>query len=81
MPTLEFNGKQHIYAHHLTIPSPTPRIRRTLAPATQMISPTTASFTATTTPHKKNRKKPATQDGHRLRRYKHRFKVERFSLG
>ena len=29
-------------------------------------------------PHKKNRKKPATQDGRRLRRYKHRFKVERF---
>ena len=32
-------------------------------------------------PHKKNRKKPATQDRRRLRRYKHRFKVERFSLG
>lgn len=29
-------------------------------------------------PHRKNRKKPATQDGRRLRRYKHRFKVERF---
>ena len=29
-------------------------------------------------PHKKNRKKPATQDGRRLRRYKRRFKVERF---
>jgi len=28
-------------------------------------------------PHKKNRKRPATQDG-RLRRYKRRFKVERF---
>ena len=32
-------------------------------------------------PHKRNRKKPATQDGRRLRRYKRRFKVERFSLG
>ena len=29
-------------------------------------------------PHKKNRKRPVTQDGRRLRRYKHRFKVERF---
>lgn len=29
-------------------------------------------------PDKKNRKKPGTQDGRRLRRYKHRFKVERF---
>ena len=29
-------------------------------------------------PHKKNRKKQATQDGRRLRRYKRRFKVERF---
>ncbi|MCG9129514.1 transposase [Candidatus Poribacteria bacterium] len=29
-------------------------------------------------PHRKNRKRPATQDGRRLRRYKHRFKVERF---
>ena len=29
-------------------------------------------------PHKKNRKKLATQDGRRLRRYKRRFKVERF---
>lgn len=29
-------------------------------------------------PHRKNRKKPATQDGRRLRRYKRRFKVERF---
>ena len=29
-------------------------------------------------PHKKNRKKAATQDGRRLRRYKRRFKVERF---
>ena len=29
-------------------------------------------------PHKKNRKKPTTQDGRRLRRYKRRFKVERF---
>lgn len=28
-------------------------------------------------PHKKNRKRPATQDGRRLRRYKRRFKVER----
>ena len=28
-------------------------------------------------PHKRNRKKPATQDGRRLRRYKRRFKVER----
>ena len=28
-------------------------------------------------PHKKNRKRPATQDG-RLRRYKRRFKVQRF---
>ena len=32
-------------------------------------------------PHKKNRKKLATQDGRRLRRYKRRFKVERFFLG
>ena len=29
-------------------------------------------------PHKKNRKRPVTQDGRRLRRYKRRFKVERF---
>ena len=29
-------------------------------------------------PHKKNRKKSATQEGRRLRRYKRRFKVERF---
>ncbi len=29
-------------------------------------------------PHKKNHKKQATQDGRRLRRYRHRFKVERF---
>ncbi len=29
-------------------------------------------------PPKKNRKKQATQDGRRLRRYKRRFKVERF---
>ena len=29
-------------------------------------------------PHRKNRKRPTTQDGRRLRRYKHRFKVERF---
>ena len=29
-------------------------------------------------PHKKNRPKPATQDGRRLCRYKRRFKVERF---
>ena len=28
-------------------------------------------------PYKKNRKRPATQDGRRLRRYKQRFKVER----
>ena len=29
-------------------------------------------------PHKKNRKKAATQDGRKLRRYKRRWKVERF---
>ena len=29
-------------------------------------------------PHRRNRKKPATQDGRRLRRYKRRFQVERF---
>ena len=28
-------------------------------------------------PHKSNRKKPATQDGRKLRRYKRRWKVER----
>ncbi len=28
-------------------------------------------------PHKENRKKPKTQDGRSLRRYKHRWKVER----
>ena len=28
-------------------------------------------------PHKKNRKKPPTQDGRKLRRYKRRWKVER----
>jgi len=28
-------------------------------------------------PHKKNRKKPATQDGRELRRYRKRWKVER----
>lgn len=32
-------------------------------------------------PHRKNRKRPATQDGRRLRRYKQRFKVERFFHG
>ena len=32
-------------------------------------------------PHKRNRKRPATQDGRRLHQYKRRFKVERFSLG
>jgi len=30
-------------------------------------------------PHKRNRKKPKTQDGRALRRYKRRWKVERFS--
>lgn len=29
-------------------------------------------------PHRKNRKKPATQDGRKLRRYRRRWKVERF---
>ena len=29
-------------------------------------------------PHRKNRKKPKTQDGRKLRRYKRRWKVERF---
>lgn len=29
-------------------------------------------------PHKKNRKKPKTQDGRKLRRYQRRWKVERF---
>jgi transposase len=29
-------------------------------------------------PHKRNRKKPRTQDGRSLRRYKRRWKVERF---
>ena len=29
-------------------------------------------------PHRKNRKRPVTQDGRRLRRYKRRFKVEHF---
>jgi transposase len=29
-------------------------------------------------PHKRNRKKPKTQDGRKLRRYKRRWKVERF---
>ena len=29
-------------------------------------------------PHKKNRKRPVTQDGRRLRQYKRRFKVGRF---
>jgi transposase len=28
-------------------------------------------------PHKTNRKKPATQDGRALRRYRHRWKIER----
>lgn len=28
-------------------------------------------------PHRRNRKKPKTQDGRKLRRYKHRWKVER----
>jgi len=28
-------------------------------------------------PHRKNRKKPATQDGRKLRRYRRRWKVER----
>ena len=29
-------------------------------------------------PHRRNRKKPKTQDGRTLRRYKRRWKVERF---
>lgn len=29
-------------------------------------------------PHKRNRKKPKTQDGRKLRRYKRRWKIERF---
>jgi len=29
-------------------------------------------------PHRKNRKKPKTQDGRKLRRYKRRWKVERY---
>ncbi len=29
-------------------------------------------------PHRKNRKRPRTQDGRKLRRYKRRWKVERF---
>lgn len=29
-------------------------------------------------PHKRNRRKPKTQDGRKLRRYKHRWTVERF---
>ena len=29
-------------------------------------------------PHRRNRKKPRTQDGRKLRRYKRRWKVERF---
>jgi transposase len=29
-------------------------------------------------PHKRNRRKPKTQDGRELRRYKRRWKVERF---
>jgi len=29
-------------------------------------------------PHRRNRKKPKTQDGRKLRRYKRRWKVERF---
>lgn len=28
-------------------------------------------------PHKRNRRRPATQDGRKLRRYKHRWKIER----
>lgn len=28
-------------------------------------------------PHKQNRKRPATQDGRKLRRYKHRWSIER----
>ncbi len=28
-------------------------------------------------PHRKNRKKPKTQDGRKLRRYKRRWKIER----
>ena len=30
-------------------------------------------------PHRRNRKKPATQDGRKLRRYKRRWKVERLN--
>jgi len=29
-------------------------------------------------PHRRNRKKPKTQDGRKLRRYKRRWKIERF---
>lgn len=29
-------------------------------------------------PHRRNRKKPKTQDGRTLRRYRRRYKVERF---
>ena len=30
-------------------------------------------------PHRNNRKKPKTQDGRKLRRYKRRWKIERFA--
>ena len=44
MPTLEFKGKQHIYAHHLTVPY------RTLEPDTGRSMPVRPSEDALTAP-------------------------------
>ena len=60
MPTLDFKGKQHIYAHHLTVPyrplvpdsvrSLGPDIRSTPPPPVHVFAAltTTSSSTATT---------------------------------
>ena len=52
MPTLDFKGKQHIYAHHLTVPY-RPIVPEKAAPAIPPVPTTTSSSTATTyTPSK-----------------------------
>ena len=46
MPTLEFKGKQHIYAPHLTVPIAHLNLMKP-APATRAIQTITSLFTAT----------------------------------
>ena len=52
MPTLEFNGKHHIYTHHLSVPTDHLKLTKT-APSTRSAKTITSSFTTTTyTPSK-----------------------------